>query len=177
MKTASSANSKSDKIFHIAACALSLDVSEGHLRWKVTDLERKSKVSRSLIYRYLGGDKKSILQNSMEIFVSQFYGLEKKTVTLTFAELVSQTRQWAIDYPETILFYQKNRAASSELKEAFVRVEEKFQKKLKKIFPHFSAEELLVAHACIHGVVTAPFLSAQQTSQICAQLIKKGILT
>lgn len=173
---AEKSSSKEQTIFHISACALTLEISKGHLKWMVTELERKSGVSRSLIYRYLGSTKKEILRNAFEIFVKQFYGLEKKAYAEPLPKQIKRARQQIIDYPETALFYQKWRMIESDQAREFMRIEEKFQKKLRKLFPRFSQEEILAAHACIHGLATAPFLSPEQSEIICEQLLRKGVL-
>ena len=107
MKPKNASRSKEQKMLHMSACALSLEVNTGHLKWKVTELERKSGLSRSLIYRYFGSTKTIILRNALDIFVKNFYGIEGKSPTQSFPELVKIARQQVIDYPETALFYQK----------------------------------------------------------------------
>jgi AcrR family transcriptional regulator len=168
--------SKQDKIFSVASTIFSLESQKGHLQWKVTELERKSKVKRALIYRYFGNSKKEIFKQALKIFLEQFYGLNRtNTKAVPFPERIKLARRIIQKHPEAVSFYQKWRTTDSDLNNIFVETENKFQKKLKKIFPHLSEKEVLTAHICIHGLVTAPFLNPDQAASACEMLIKKGV--
>lgn len=168
---------KQQKMFHISLCIFGLEAAKGHLKWKVTELVRKSGISRPLIYRYFGSSKQEILVSAVEVFCSEFYGFaEDHANGGDLADKINEARERMSQHHEAILFYQKWRAKDSFMKEVFVRIENKFQKKLKKVLPTFDDGQILMAHACIHGVVTAPFLTAAQAEKVCRDLMKKGIL-
>lgn len=166
---------KPQKLHHLAVCIFALESGKGHLKWKVTDLVRKSGISRTLVYRYLGNSKKEILTSALNIFCSDFYGFADESRN-NFPIEIARAREHLIKYPEAILFYQKWRSRESFLKVEFEQIERRFQKKLKSIFPHYSESEILLAHACIHGAVTSPFLSGDQAECIGRDLQRKGIL-
>jgi AcrR family transcriptional regulator len=161
---------KAEKMFHISACILVLDIRKGHLSWKVTELVKKSGISRALIYRYFGSNKEKMLKIALKLFVEHFYGFEEKT--LSFSEVVGNARRYIINYPDAALFYQKVRMGNSELSRYFQEVEIRFRKKLAKEFPMFSEHQILIMHACIHGMVTAPFLTVDESVKICRSLLK-----
>ena len=156
----------------ISTCVLQLEILKGHLKWKVTDLEKKSDISRSLIYRYLGNSKEEILKNSLQIFTFEFYGFGTRK-EITFVDRIGLTREFLIRAPEVIQFYQKWRMSISWIQNEFISIEEKFQKNLKKLFAHLSDQEIMTLHSCLHGLVTAPFLSTKQTVKAAALLEQK----
>lgn len=169
-KKVSSFKSKSKNMFHIASCVLALEVSKGHLAWTVSGLVKKSGLSRTLIYRYLGGNKKVILDNSIDLFVDTFYGFTRLEHQQPLWNLIKIARKHILLFPEAAIFYQKCRSLESPLKNKFILIEQKFQKKLKKIFPHKSETEILVLHTIIHGLVTAPFLTVSDVDSILKYL-------
>lgn len=168
-------SSKQEKLFRIALEIFSLEASKGHLRWKVTDLVRKSGVSRPLIYRYLGSSKSEILESAVEVFCAEFYGFSGVDAETDFITGVMDARAKIQKNFEAVLFYQQWRERDSHLKNHFLRVEAKFRAKLQEIRPHLSDEQALTAHACIHGLVTSPFLSPKQAGEICKALAAKKI--
>jgi|GEM_PF-6236216 len=155
--------SKSEKIFQVSLSVFSLESSKGHLGWKVTELERKSKMSRSLIYRYLGSSKQEIYDSAFDIFINEFYGFSDLEALSrdNFANKIKGARHLMEAHPEAILFYQKWRATTSPKADVFKKIEGKFQKNLSLIFPKASKDGLKVLHGYIHGLVTSPFLEPE----------------
>lgn len=168
--------SKQEKIFHVSLCIFALELSKGHLRWKVTELVRKSGMSRPVIYRYLGGSREEMLIAALNVFCSEFYGLDGNSKKQSFATMIGKARELMQQYPEAVIFYQKWRSRESFIQNEFIRIEARFRKKLHKYFPHFDEDQIQVAHTCIHGLVTSPFLTPTQTIQVCQSLSLKGIL-
>lgn len=150
-----------------------LEDKRGHLKWKTTELVRNTAVSRQLIYRYFGSSKKEFLTTAVFAFCHEFYGFGEGELNL--AGKIGEARERLRKYPEAVIFYQKWRARESFLQQEFIRVETMFQKKLKKIFPDFSQKQVLQAHACIHGLVTSPFLTAEQAEGVFRSLEAKGV--
>lgn len=150
-------------VLKVSTCVLKLESTKGHLKWKVTDLETKSKISRSLIYRYLGSSKEEILKNSLRVFTFEFYGFGSQ-VSIPFSERIRLTREFLLKNHEVILFYQKWRTQDSWLQKEFIAIETVFQKNLKELLPHLSDEAIRGLHACLHGLVTAPFLNPEDAA-------------
>jgi len=163
---------KENTVLKLSTDVLKLEVSKGHLRWKVTELEAKTKISRSLIYKYLGSTKPEMLKNALHNFTNEFYGFREDGVSLPFHQRIGHTRQYLIDNYEVILFYQKWRIRESWIQNEFRAVEKKFQSLLKETFPDLSAAEILAIHSFIHGLVSAPFLTTAQASD-CALSLEK----
>ncbi len=150
----------------------SLEAAQGHLQWKVTDLVRKSQVSRTLIYRYLGRNKGEIFSNAFRCFIERFYGLSSTGRRMSLPDVIETSRALMETHPEAVIFYQKWRANGSPLRKEFMKIEERFQKRLRRLFPDKAAEDIVVLHAVIHGLVTAPFLTASQARHGCERLLK-----
>lgn len=166
--------SKDEKFYKLALCVLELEYTKGHLRWKVMDLVRKSKLSRTLIYRYLGNNKKDMLLTALDVFFSKFYGF-KPDPTVKFSDKVAEARETLIKYPEAAVFYQIWRSRPSFLQNEFIKIEVKFQKKLQELLPDFTHNEIITVHALIHGLVTSPFLTPQQAKEACNYCLKGKI--
>jgi len=157
---------KNKSLTQLSDAVFFLEESKGHLKWKVTDLSRKSKLSRSLIYQYLGSSKKEILVSAFGNFIADFYGFENSGKAISFWEQIKIARQRMIQNPEAIIFYQKWRTKDSWLRNEFIQIEKKFQARLKKAFPHLTELQVISLHASIHGIVTAPFLDPEQAQEI-----------
>lgn len=162
---------KNETIQKLSDAIFELEASKGHLLWKVTDVVRKTKLSRSLVYRYLGSSKNEMLLSALRNFIADFYRFEPNKKEISFEEIIFEARLRVSQKPEAILFYQKWRAKDSWLKQEFVTIEKKFQKQLKKSFPALSEIEIIGIHAMIHGLVTAPFLTPEQASQLCKKVL------
>lgn len=161
MKTVS--RNKASSISRLSLNVLRLEDSRGHLKWKVQELADRSEISRSLVYEYLGRNKKEILLASLNYFIAEFYGFHDSAPTMSFSKQIQEARKKMALYPEAVIFYQKWRSRSTWLKDEFMKIEDRFRKKLKKRFPHFTQTEILALHALIHGLVTAPFLDAEES--------------
>lgn len=166
---------KNETIQKLSEALFELESSKGHLAWKVTDIVRKTKLSRSLIYRYLGSSKKEMLSAALNNFIADFYRFEPVKANQTLPEMIMEARLRVYDRPEAILFYQKWRAKESWLQNEFIVVEKKFQRQLKKTFPGLTGNQILSLHTVIHGLVTAPFLNPVQSAQVCEELLKEFI--
>jgi AcrR family transcriptional regulator len=157
-------------IQQLAICIFQLEVGKGHLKWKVTELEAKAKVSRSLIYKYFGSTKPEILKKGIEVFTSHFYGFAPSPKQAPFAERVRASRSFLKDVPEGTIFYLKWREKDVWVSKELHRAEVRFQRKLAKLYPALDSEQVLTVHAFLHGLVTSPFLSAEQAARGAQQL-------
>lgn len=155
--------SRRDKtVERIATSVLRLEVSKGHLKWKVTDLQARAKISRSLIYRYFGNTKEGILRRALKVFTDKFYVLGEAETGAPFAERIRHSKRFLIENPEAILFYQKWRSKDSWISIELKRSEQEFQNKLRQSYPHLSEQQVYMVHSFVHGLVTAPFLNGEQ---------------
>jgi hypothetical protein len=157
---------KTETFLKISHAVFQLEESQGHLRWKVTDLVRKAKLSRSLVYAYMGSSKKEILLSALRHFINDFYGFDESSKSVSSKSQIQKARESIILYPEAVIFYQKWRARESWLQLEFAEIEKRFQQRLKTLHPDLSDMQILGVHATIHGLVTAPFLTSQQAEDI-----------
>jgi AcrR family transcriptional regulator len=154
---------ETDKIWKIVNAILGLEVSRGHLKWKVSEVARAAKISRTLIYYHLGRSKKQIVENCLERVAGEFYGLSDERMRLVregrLYECVRQSQQLYQKYPEFMIFYSRWRMRKSPLQALLIDIEERYRKKLTELFPALEREEIFALHALMQGLVSAPFIT------------------
>ncbi|MCO5141604.1 MAG: hypothetical protein M9962_00780 [Oligoflexia bacterium] len=165
-------NSKYQTQLKISEAILGLEIKKGHLNWKITEVTKKTGLSRPIIYRYFGSNKNKMLSSAIEIFCYDFYGLVEHE-NLSFSSRLIKAKKKLQENIDPALFYLKWRATTSPLNEAFKKVEAKFQKKLKEQNPNLTQIELLALHTIIHGIVTAPFIEQEEAIQLIQHFTKK----
>ncbi len=168
-------SSKEDKIFNVTLAIFDLEQRDGHLAWKVTDLEKRVEISRTLIYKYFGNSKEEIFFSAFSFFIEKFYGAPKSLSRKSdLSNCIYSGRKILSEYPSAIVFYQKWRSSQNkEIKNQFVKVERDFQETLSNIFPDTSHQEVKMIHALIHGFVSAPFLSPSEAKAGFEKLMKR----
>jgi AcrR family transcriptional regulator len=57
---------------------MKLEVSKGHLLWRLSDIAKDADVTRSLIYYYFGKEKEVILQEAFRFMIDLFFNLDRK---------------------------------------------------------------------------------------------------
>ena len=72
---------KDEAFWKILNAAIELDYKKGHLKWTMTELSRRSGVTRSLIYYYFGRQKAAILKEAVKIVGEEFVGLNERRTT------------------------------------------------------------------------------------------------
>lgn len=147
----------------VLTTVIDLEISKGHLKWKVTDLARYSGVGRELIYYHFGRTKKAILEKSFELIAEEFYGLTEDRIKLVqsgdLASSLRQTHKMFLENPSLGLFYMKWRTTPSPFQINCINLEKRYQKKLQNLFPHLTKDQVEALHSILHGIATAPFLS------------------
>jgi AcrR family transcriptional regulator len=167
---------KQETMMRLSQAVFSLEQSQGHLQWKVTSLVRKANISRALVYRYFGSSKTEILLSALKVFTSEFYCFSGTTAGLSLSQRIRRAHEYVYKNPDAIIFYQIWRNRESIYQNEFLGIEKKFQKGLRKIFSHFSEQQILAAHTCIHGMVTAPFLNPELLTSVCEAFEEANIL-
>lgn len=144
---------------------LKLEVAKGHLKWKVSDVARASKVSRPLIYYHFGKTKKAILESCILLIGEEYYGLgkdrEHSLVNGSLLESLKKTRAMFLANPALAAFYQRWRMEDSPYRAPLIKMEKRYQNKVRKAFPRMSQGQVLSFHAMLHGLITAPFLDEE----------------
>ncbi|MCC6137588.1 MAG: hypothetical protein IT287_03080 [Bdellovibrionaceae bacterium] len=153
---------KSKTLKKLASVFFKLEVTKGHMRWSVADLARISRVSRSLIYRYLGSSKQEIVRNCLRQYLENLYGFSPTSPEdyfgTHFSKNIEKARIGVLECHEALIFYHKWRARDGWICEELKKMEALFQTRLQKLFPNLSGEKIIILYAIIHGLVTAPFI-------------------
>ncbi len=142
---------------------LTYEVDKGHLKWKVSDVSRKLKVSRSLIYYHFGKAKESILDSCYQIVAEEFYGLKKDMRPLRacsdeiMAQALRETQAIYLNNSAIVVFFHRWRFQPGDVQTRVLGIEKQFRAKLQATFPELSGEEVLALHTLMHGAVTSPF--------------------
>lgn len=149
------------KILH---AVISLEISKGHLKWKVADLARKVGVSRPLIYYHFGKSKREILEKSLLMVAEEFFGITPEREAMLkegrAIESLLLSRKMFLADPAFALFYLKWRMEKSPMQAKLVEIERRYQKMLARLFPRLLPAEIVALHGIFYAVVTAPFLDA-----------------
>jgi AcrR family transcriptional regulator len=147
----------------ILQTVLSLEVSKGHLKWKVSDLARLTKASRPLVYYHFGKTKQQILDTCIETIAIDYFGLgedRKDTLKSGLAlESLMQTRAMFLKNPSLVVFYQKWRMQPGPVCKQLMEIEKKYQAKIKEAFPFLTSAQIVAVHGLFHGLISAPFMN------------------
>ncbi len=159
-------NKKDDLYWKVLNCALELEFKKGHLKWTITELSRKSQITRSLIYYYFGRSKMDILQAAVSIIGEEFIGMteERKKLWLD-GELEAGLRKSREIYdkmPYLCAFYLSYREQTNEIGDSLKKIEKNFKQKLKQALPGASPEQLNTVFAVYFGVVYSPFVGEKE---------------
>ncbi|MES2528993.1 MAG: TetR/AcrR family transcriptional regulator [Bdellovibrionota bacterium] len=152
-----------DKSFHIVNAVLAFENQKGHLKWKVSEVARASKVSKSLVYYYLGSTKEAILDACIRIGAEEFYGLNaERNSMIQSGDLITSlkyTREIFLKNHAFSAFYLKWRLSPTSIGEKVREYDTRYQQKLANLFPHLTEIERVALQALFHGLVIAPALS------------------
>ncbi|MCB9025760.1 MAG: TetR/AcrR family transcriptional regulator [Bdellovibrionaceae bacterium] len=169
-------NKIDENYWKILNAALELDVKKGHLKWTLSDLSRKSGITRSLIYYYFGRSKAKILNEAVKLIGSELAGLTSEREELwnmgDFVSSMNKARKTYENAPYLCLFFLEHLQGSSELSDELRKIEKEF---LKKIERHYKIENPSVRNAIFgiyFGMLFAPHQDAS-TYEVVLTEIKK----
>lgn len=169
---------ENDKIFTLVNTILAFENQKGHLKWKVTEIARASKVSKSLVYYYLGSTKEQILESCIKIGAEEFYGLTPERAAMIQKEgiisSIMQSREIFLKNYAFSAFYIRWRLSPTPIGQRLRDYDERYQEKLKKLFPHLSDTERLALRAIFNGFVVAPELTEDTLKAALAWLPLKA---
>jgi len=154
---------------------LALEVSKGHLKWTVSEVARRAKVSRPLLYYHFGKSKRAIMETCIALIGEEIYGLgttqsaDASDDALRLA--LRETRAIFQANPAITVFYQRWRAQASPLRAQFIAMEKRYHKKLRAAFSFLTAQDALVFHALMHGAITSPFLTEEAFEETCRAIV------
>jgi AcrR family transcriptional regulator len=155
--------SKDQDLESILSSVIELETKKGALRWSLSDLSRKSGVTRSLIYYYFGKDKKELLRQAVEYYVTLFFGFRleraEKIKKGEFADLILTARKRLSEQPYFLQFYIKHRVDQTELSPLFDRAEKDYLKNLEDSLPKKRKPWAKVIWALVFGLALQPRIS------------------
>lgn len=159
----STATEKRDEAFwKILNSALELDFKKGHLKWTMSDLSRKSGITRSLIYYHFGRSKLGILEEALRVIGEEFIGIGPERIAMwkkgEIAASVLRTREIYQNSPFLCQFYLNHRTRPTEVGESLRRLEQEYLKKLKAFFPTAKDADVRALFAVFFGVSFSPFV-------------------
>ena len=154
---------KKEEKLKILKSVLELEVKKGHLKWTITELARKSQVSRPSIYYHFGNTKSDIVKFAVDLMGEEFFNLSSENDFfhngIDFSKSVKKTRQKLQKSHYVLTFYFFWRYKDSPIRSYLEEMEFKFQKRVKKLLPYLSQKEVVGVHTILFGIVVSPFLS------------------
>jgi AcrR family transcriptional regulator len=140
-----------------------LEVSKGHLSWKITDLSRLSGVGRPLIYYYFGKAKEEIVRTALKIIADEIFGLSPERIEMwkrgQIAESVLKTRELMARAPHVSQFYFHWRHRPGDISSYFKEVEKRYRAKLGRLLNRKSPAEVEALFAVFFGLILIPELN------------------
>jgi len=151
---------KDASFWKILSSAMELDVKKGHLKWTLTDLSRKTKITRSLIYYYFGRSKLSILNEAIELIGDQFTGQTEERYELwkkgMLLESMIRTREIYDKAPYISQFILEHRVQQNEVGDRIRSKERAFRAKLKSFYPNLDKDQIQAVFSVYWGMCFAP---------------------
>ena len=152
---------KRDKVFwKVLNSALELDFRKGYLKWTMSELSRKSAITRSLIYYHFGRSKLSILHEAVNVIGSELIGVNDERMRMwtegKWIDSMARTREVCAMAPSLCSFYLLHRERPTEIGEAMRKLEKAYIKKLETIFHTLPPEGIRAVSAFFFGITFSP---------------------
>lgn len=167
---------KDQNYWKVLDAVIRLEVTKGHLLWKITELSRLSGVGRPLIYYYFGKSKEEIVQAALKIIGDEFFGLSEERVEMwkrkEVAESVLRTRELMSKAPHVSVFFFHWRYKKGEIADHLRELEQRYRAKLASLMPGKSEMEMEAAFAALFGLTLLPEL---QEDSVRALIQKMGL--
>ncbi len=170
--------SKDENYWAIFEAVIRLDFQKGAMSWKISDIARASKISRTLIYYYFGNSKEHIMQTAIDFLGEEYFGLSQARKSLwqdgQIFESLEETRRLCQRAPFVHFFYMTRRHMDSKIGEQLRDFEKRFRKKISEAYPNAKNEEVEALAAVIFGLVASPDLS-EAGLKVALNIIKKNL--
>ncbi len=154
--------SKKDEAFwKVLSAAVELDFRKGHLKWTMTELSRRSGITRSLVYYYFGRSKLNIVNTAVKIMGDEIVGMSERRLQMwrdgKYLESLRESRQILEKAPYLGAFYLTCRSWPNELGETVRQMEKSLIKKIQNFIPTFRVDEAKAVATIYFGMVFSPF--------------------
>ena len=167
-----------DNFWKILDAALELDVKKGHLKWTLSDLSRKSGITRSLIYYYFGRSKESILNEAIKLIGTELAGLNKKREKLwlegQFLESLIEARSIFDKAPYLHLLIAEHIGRDTELGVAVRDIQTRFIAKINRVFKLSDNNKSRAIYSLYWGMLFAP-MQDKKTYEHSIKVLKNFI--
>lgn len=151
---------RDETFFKVLNAALELDFRKGHMRWTMSDLSRKSAITRSLIYYHFGRSKVGILQEAVRMIGEEFIGARPDRVQMwkegKMVDSLKASRSLAKESPHIGQFYLAHRDRPTEIGESLRKIERDYLRKLGLLYPQMGDGELRTLFTVFFGVCFSP---------------------
>ena len=158
--------------------AVTLDIQRGHLKWTITQLSKKSGISRTLIYYYFGSSKIGILKEAVITLGYELAGMSPDRLELwrqgRIAESLLATRKMVKVNPAILYFYMYNRKLENEIGKIIQSKEKQFQLKLAQFFPNLDSITYESIFAIFLGITWVENISENAVHRTL-EIITQGI--
>ena len=155
-----SQKSKDENYWAIFEAVIRLDFQKGPMAWKISDVARVSKVSRTLIYYYFGNSKDHIMQTAIDFLGEEYFGLSDARKSLwqegKLLDSLLDTRKMCQRAPFVHFFYMTRRHIDSPIGEKLREFEVRFRQKISQFFPKSEQDEIEALAAVLFGLVASP---------------------
>lgn len=149
--------------------AILLDIQLGHLKWTYSQLSRKSKQTRSLIYYYFGKSKIGILQEACKLFGEFLSGTSELHLKFweekKYLEATLVTRNILEKSPSLLPFYFLYRGKENEIGELIREYERRGIQKRKKFLPNLTTAQARALFALQMGISTCPEMKTKDIEE------------
>jgi AcrR family transcriptional regulator len=159
------ARSRDAGFWKVLNSALELDFRKGHMKWTMSELSRKSGITRSLIYYHFGRLKIQILNEAVDVIGEQLIGISEERMLLwqkgDWTKSMEATRQTLSQAPFLCNFYLIHRERPTEIGSAIRKLERAYLKKLEKFFPKLPPEGIKALFAFFFGMTFSPLVDTE----------------
>lgn len=143
--------------------ALELDFRRGHVKWTMSELSRKSGITRSLIYYHFGRSKMAILDEAVRVIGEEVVGLGSERMDMwrrgEWAASVRASREMVVKAPHLCNFYLSHRERPTEIGAALREIEMNYLKKLELIFLGLPPAGVRALFGLFFGSIFAPLVN------------------
>ena len=157
--------SKDETFWKVLNAAIELDYKKGHGKWTISDLARKSEITRSLIYYYFGKEKENIIEEAVKIIGEEMIGMSPERQALwkrgDLVESMLQARRIYEKCPALCPFALEHYNRPTEIGKTIRHLENEFCLKLKATFPHLDDGQIRSLYSVYWGLSFAPLVDAE----------------
>lgn len=146
-------NDKDLLYIQVCSTVLNLEYERGHLNWSLSDISRKSNVTRTLIYYYFGKEKEILLNEAFRFMAMYLFntGLGQKSGSVkTRLKKVLESLE---SKPFLFHLYYQKKNEDSEIGELLRKSEQALLDYLHTLHPMFSKDQILKLYLLELGAI------------------------